>query len=126
MSLKEYIENTIKEIETWYFDIAMSNSEYQTVWNARVEDLPPMMDRGSEMFNKLVTVRLKGEANIDSPIYTQQVMYDMEFDTDMIKDISYRDGVCKTLAAICSIQLDSFDRWWEELEKRANDCVYDS
>ena len=118
MYLREYLELTIKEIEDFYFNLAMTDEDYARIWDATLEDLPTMMDHGGELFNKLVAVKLKGEDNIASPKYTYQVVWNLECSSECMDEISYHDGQSNTLTSICEIQ------GWDDLKKRASDCIY--
>ena len=118
-----FIPASIKEIEDFYFNLAMTDEDYAKIWDATLEDLPPMMDHSSDLFNKLVAMKLKGEDSIASPKYTHQVVWNLEcspecMSSECMDEISYHDGQSNTLTSICEIQ------GWDDLKKRASDCIY--
>jgi len=118
MPLQKYIKNTINEAEKFYLNLALKNEEYYRVYYTSVEDLPPMMDSGSELFNKLVNAKLMGKDNITSPIYTHPAIWDFQLSQDNMKNIYYYDGQMMVLAEVARIN------GWKDLEKRACDCTY--
>jgi hypothetical protein len=63
-------------------------------------------------------VKLKGEDNITSPQYTHQALWELELDTDTLKNISYQDGKTRVVSDIADIQ------GWKDLSLRAQDCIY--
>jgi hypothetical protein len=118
-TVREYIESVIKAIEDHYFDLAMTDTQYERVWDATIEELPPMMDSGTDWFNRLVAAKLKGEDKIDSPKYTKEVMYDLELDSDELQSIANKNGKLHVCADIAEIN------GWNDIQQRALDCIYE-
>lgn len=117
-SLREHIEIELKDIEDFYHRLALTDEDYDKVYHAEIDELPPMMDAKKELLNELISAKLKGETNIASPIYTHRVIWNLELDMDGLKDISYNDGRARTLTEIARLN------GWKDLEKRATMCVY--
>ena len=116
--LRRYLTKEIEKIEKYYFNIAMEDDEYSEVYEAKLEDLPPMMSEGSELRKSLVAVKLKGVDNIASPVYTQQVMWDWDMDTDGMEEINIHDGKSMMIKEIATVM------GWDDLTKQANECIY--
>ena len=118
MSLLKYIEDTLKERETFLYELAVKNVEYAKVSIVPFEDLPTLMDTGTSLLNDLVSARLKGE-DLKASKYTIRATQEVELDMELYQGIGYHNGVLNTLADLANMQ------GYDNLSKKALEMVYD-
>lgn len=116
--LKEYIETELSQIEYYFLNLAKNNDDFLKVYDAELENLPTMMDTGSDLFNKLVCEKLKDEDSISSPKYTHQAIWNLELDVECMESIAFQDGKSCALRGIAKKMR------WKDLAKRATYCIY--
>lgn len=117
MTLREYIEDSIKEIEEHYLNMALIDDKYVLVSEAPMEELPTLINHESELVKELVRAKLNGES-ILSCKYTHQVCWNLVFDMDQLKDLSFYDGEAVILSKIADFN------GWEDLKNKALECMY--
>jgi len=117
MTLREYIEDSIREIEDHYVNIALTNDYYVLVSEASMEELPTLINHESELVKDLVKAKLNGES-ILSCKYTHQVCWNLEFNMDQLKELNFYDGEAVILSRIANFN------GWEDLKDKALECVY--
>jgi len=117
MDYRKYIEDTLSEIEEYYKNMALKNEHYKLVYNTPFKDLPLLINHESELVRNTVEAKLNNKSII-SCSYTHPFCWELEIDVDIIKELSFKDGIISVLIEIAR------KNGWKDLETKALDCLY--